>query len=470
MNPLFYGKDIRDLVKFLGEMPINHLGNTPFHTNQKLEVLELMWLIKSFRECIHWPNKFGATAIFRCKSIDKAMWLVEHGSNVSLSDKTLSDNTLSDNNGVCLVNYYADLDIIRYLVRAGARKSIGRIPERKGMSEQDWFTIADYMLSDEDGFKADVNECDLTKITDIKKIKYLLKRGANPNHQNLDGDTLLHLSNNIPIVQLVLSKGGDVNQRNSKLETPLMLSTNYQKTCLLLSHGANIYKTDLCERTVLHHLVQNYKDTEEQEFEKILKLLVKNKSGAHVNARDIDGITPLYLANSPKVVNLLIVNGAKVNSKNKKGDTPLHCLAIDPVIARILVCSGADVNAKNSLGKTPILRCLNNSDTTGYLIEFGAVFDRQTLEWLSNNDVSFVSFFGPEKFNWHCRRSFMNVHYQYRRHLNSQQFWKMSGKEVPEEALLLKKNKKFMGDLIHMPYRSRALTCYDIVREICMFL
>jgi len=74
-----------------------------------------------------------------------------------------------------------------------------------------------------------------------------------------------------------------------------------------------------------------------------------------VNAKDGYGVTPLYHAaghSHKEIVELLIANGADVNT-NDSGGTPLHH-AVTKEIAELLIAKGADVNAKADNGLTPL--------------------------------------------------------------------------------------------------------------------
>jgi len=60
-----------------------------------------------------------------------------------------------------------------------------------------------------------------------------------------------------------------------------------------------------------------------------------------------------------KIAKLLISRGANVNTKNNKGNTPLHRAAVRGYAeytetAKLLIENGADMNAKNKEGKTPL--------------------------------------------------------------------------------------------------------------------
>ena len=79
-------------------------------------------------------------------------------------------------------------------------------------------------------------------------------------------------------------------------------------------------------------------------------------AGADVNAKTGDGWTPLHLATTKEVVELLIAKGADVNAKNTNGMTPLHSTAGlgDKEVGGLLIAKGADVNAKSEKGTTPL--------------------------------------------------------------------------------------------------------------------
>jgi hypothetical protein len=69
--------------------------------------------------------------------------------------------------------------------------------------------------------------------------------------------------------------------------------------------------------------------------------------------------TPLHYAaweGHKEIAELLIVEGADVNVKDKNSATPLHLAAEydHKEIAELLIANGADVNAKRSDGSTPL--------------------------------------------------------------------------------------------------------------------
>jgi len=83
--------------------------------------------------------------------------------------------------------------------------------------------------------------------------------------------------------------------------------------------------------------------------------------GADINAKidDTDGDTPLNCAAAAgqnEVAELLITNGADVNTKDDFGWAPLHSAAMNGhiEIVKLLIANSADVNTKDDKGATPL--------------------------------------------------------------------------------------------------------------------
>lgn len=82
--------------------------------------------------------------------------------------------------------------------------------------------------------------------------------------------------------------------------------------------------------------------------------------GTNVNATSPDGETALMIASSPQT-EWLISHGAKVNTTNKFGATPLlyACALHETPTALVLINNGAAVNVRDRAGKTPMLYACN---------------------------------------------------------------------------------------------------------------
>ena len=80
-------------------------------------------------------------------------------------------------------------------------------------------------------------------------------------------------------------------------------------------------------------------------------------AGASVDARNLDGATPLYWATGSDCadcVALLLKAGAQATARNAKGATALHVSG--PQIAAMLIAAGADPKAADNEGNRPLHR------------------------------------------------------------------------------------------------------------------
>ena len=110
----------------------------------------------------------------------------------------------------------------------------------------------------------------------------------------------------------------------------------------------NVNKVDHSGNTALHFAAIH------NAIEVALELVAKAK----VDARNKEGDTPLHLAarwNNYKVAKVLLDSGAGVNTVNDRGETPLHVAAkwtaVD--VFKTLLNYGADFSVPDVQGKTP---------------------------------------------------------------------------------------------------------------------
>ncbi|XP_053314970.1 E3 ubiquitin-protein ligase HACE1 isoform X2 [Spea bombifrons] len=156
----------------------------------------------------------------------------------------------------------------------------------------------------------------------VECLVLLLKRGANPNYQDISGCTPLHLAarnGQKKCMSKLLEFNADVNICNNEGLTAIhWLAVNGRTELLhdLVQHVTNVDVEDAMGQTALHVACQNGHKTT------VLCLL---DSGADINRPNVSGATPLYFACSHgqrDTAQILLLRGAKY-LPDKNGITPL---------------------------------------------------------------------------------------------------------------------------------------------------
>jgi len=203
----------------------------------------------------------------------------------------------------------------------------------------------------------------------IKVVSKYLDAGQDLNTQGYQGTALHYAAKNgqYEMVKFLISKGADVNTRTEWSNfTPLHIAASP-----VINVGA-----------------------------KVAELLIDE--GADINAKNLDGETPLDLADDPKILDLLRKRGGKsgaddsihvaakkgnikatkkhldsvkdVNVKNGKGLTALHYAAGagHKEIAEFLISKGADLNVRDNSGSSPLHNATDYKEIVELLIAKGA--------------------------------------------------------------------------------------------------
>ncbi|KAJ8411456.1 hypothetical protein AAFF_G00162640 [Aldrovandia affinis] len=156
----------------------------------------------------------------------------------------------------------------------------------------------------------------------VECLVLLLKRGANPNYQDISGCTPLHLAarnGQKKCMGRLLEYNADVNICNNEGLTAIhWLAVNGRTELLhdLVQHVTNVDVEDAMGQTALHVACQNGHKTT------VLCLL---DSGADINRPNVSGATPLYFACSHgqrDTAQILLSRGAKY-LPDKNGVTPM---------------------------------------------------------------------------------------------------------------------------------------------------
>lgn len=93
------------------------------------------------------------------------------------------------------------------------------------------------------------------------------------------------------------------------------------------------------------------------------------KNGANVNEKRLSGVTPLFIAVNPKIVQLLIDHGANVNHERRGSFTPLMSSKNFDVMD-VLVKNGADIH-KRSIHGHSCIHLIRETKATEYLLNLG---------------------------------------------------------------------------------------------------
>ncbi|KAJ7341797.1 hypothetical protein JRQ81_007055 [Phrynocephalus forsythii] len=156
----------------------------------------------------------------------------------------------------------------------------------------------------------------------VECLVLLLKKGANPNYQDISGCTPLHLAarnGQKKCMSKLLEYSADVNICNNEGLTAIhWLSVNGRTELLhdLVQHVTNVDVEDAMGQTALHVACQNGHKT-------TVQCLLD--SGADINRPNVSGATPLYFACSHgqrDTAQILLMRGAKY-LPDKNGITPL---------------------------------------------------------------------------------------------------------------------------------------------------
>ena len=164
----------------------------------------------------------------------------------------------------------------------------------------------------------------LISIPNLQTANFLIKLGADINAVSESGQSALHFISDIEVAKLLVDMGLNANARTEQGNNPLH--------CYYEDTPSNL--------DILAYLI---------------------KSGADVNAANDDGETPLHAMiryNHVNQVELLLMEGANVHTKDMQSDYPLHSAAWhgeDGIkLAKLLISNGADINASNGRGWTPL--------------------------------------------------------------------------------------------------------------------
>lgn len=198
------------------------------------------------------------------------------------------------------------------------------------------------------------------ELKDLKRIEHLLTKNI---RLEIKSDALARAAayGDVELLQLLLSRGANVNHMDSQGKTVLMLAAaggfhvqcgndplvtsyrgNAEEVKSLLAAGARSNEVDHEGNTALMLAAQNARSDS-------VKLLLNGATDVHVKNKH--GWTALmYAANSSgtfdsvnmkEIVEALIAGGSDLNERDLQGKTALTHAAHSPTITAMLICAGA---------------------------------------------------------------------------------------------------------------------------------
>ena len=124
-------------------------------------------------------------------------------------------------------------------------------------------------------------------------------------------------------------------------------ASNYKAVLYLIDQGADVDGHRKFRKAPLHIAAQN---------DDVFMARILLAANANPDIHDMNGKTPLHMAKSKEMMELLIDAGADINAKDKSGATPLFAAIQnnDSSLMTTLIQRGCDINAENILRKNAL--------------------------------------------------------------------------------------------------------------------
>ena len=358
----------------------NEQGITPLHMAVVLCGVDIVNLLIQYGADVNAKNVSGDTPLHKVfLRADVVRTLVENGADVNVQNAQGETPVYTATNE----NFRVQQQVVETLIELGADINLGDSMGDTPLHRAVYLDLIDavqlYIMKG-----ANVNACDneskstplyLAQSGDVAHA--LIKNGADVNFRNVDGLSPLHWVRNPEVVELLIKNGADVNAYNESGTTPLWMAIRHASSAtikILRSHGAKSY-------------IQAVRDIDTQllqavQFEDVATVKRLIKDGANVMTRGANEVTPLHVAGSAEIAQILIDNGADVMARTAAGMTPLH-RAHNARVAEVLIANGAVVDAENKRGLTPLWIMMElaarHSELVRTLIQKGADVNKPSV-------------------------------------------------------------------------------------------
>lgn len=189
-------------------------------------------------------------------------------------------------------------------------------------------------------------------VKDMEVLDFFIERGVNINQVDQDGNTAFLnavRNNNEPVIKKLINAVSNINHTNAAGHSALTyaIQRNAVETAdLLLANGASMDVLDAKGNSLAYHIFRSFNTGSQQAFETFVKKA--QKQGLDFSAAFENGNNLVHVAvdkNSTYLLERALATGADINYKNEEGLTPLHLAAMkatDPSLLDFLLKKGAD--------------------------------------------------------------------------------------------------------------------------------
>lgn len=196
-------------------------------------------------------------------------------------------------------------------------------------------------------------------------ISYFIDKGANTNHADKEGNTVLMeavRNQDLSVVKLILNHVKNIDEVNAKGTSALAQAIGFgspETVSLLIDKKANVQVVDKDQNNLAAYLVQSYQPLREgQKNDFAEKLTIIKNAGGNFDAAQQDGNSLYHLAvvkNDVKLLQQLESLNINLNAANKEGMTALHKAALvakNDEVLKYLIAKGAKKEALTEFDET----------------------------------------------------------------------------------------------------------------------